>query len=79
MGFAPFNSIFMRNRSLVTLGDFTVKNAKLGREMWCAADIRNYTCHICAKGFLDLNFNQAVINKISNFHEISHFHENRNL
>ena len=32
-----------------------------------AADNHNYICHICAKGFLDFNFNQAVIDKISNF------------
>ena len=36
--------------------------------MWFVTD--NYTCHTCAKGFLDSNFNQAVINKMSNFHEI---------
>ena len=35
------------------------------------ADIHNYMCHICAKGFLDSNINQEVINKISNFHEIA--------
>ena len=28
-------------------------------------------CHIGAKGFLDLNINEAVIDKISNFHEIA--------
>ena len=38
--------------------------------MWCGADIHNYMCHICAKGFLDLNFGKAVIDKISNFHKI---------
>ena len=27
--------------------------------------------HICAKGFLDSNFNSAVIDKISIFHEIA--------
>ena len=26
-------------------------------EMWCAADNHNYMCYICAKGFLDSNFN----------------------
>ena len=26
-------------------------------EMWCALDNYNYMCHICVKGFLDLNFN----------------------
>ena len=39
--------------------------------MWCAADYHNLMCHICAKGFLDSNFNQAVTDKISNFHEIA--------
>ena len=39
--------------------------------MWCAADNHNYMCHICAKGFLDLNFNYAVIDKIPNFQEIT--------
>ena len=38
--------------------------------MWCAADNHNYMCHICAITFLDLNFNKAVIDKISNFQEI---------
>ena len=65
------------------LGDFTVKNAKLGKgnrhltenrlsrnETWCAADNHNYKCHIRLKAFLDSNFNQAVIDKISNFHKI---------
>ena len=28
-------------------------------------------CHICAKEFWDSNFNQAVIDKISDFHEIA--------
>ena len=39
--------------------------------MWCAADNHNYVCHICAKGILDLIFHEAVIDKISNFHEIA--------
>ena len=47
------------------------KNLLYRNEMWCAADIHNYTCHICAKGFLDSNFNKAVIDKISNFYKIA--------
>ena len=47
------------------------KNRLSRNEMWCAADNHNHICHMCAKGFLDLNFNQAVIDKISNFHEIA--------
>ena len=39
--------------------------------MWCAVDNHNYMCYICAKGFLDSNFNEAVIDIISNFHEIA--------
>ena len=49
--------------------------------MCCAADNHNNMCHTCAKEFLDSNFNQAVIDKISNFHEIAkipHVHINRN-
>ena len=39
--------------------------------MCCAADNHNYMCHACAKEFLDANLNKAVIDKISNFHEIA--------
>ena len=35
-----------------------------------SADYNNYMCLICAKEFLDSNFNQAVIDKISNFYKI---------
>ena len=28
-------------------------------------------CHICEKGFSDSTFNEAVIDKISSFHEIA--------
>ena len=39
--------------------------------MWCAADNQNYMCHIiCAKEFLDLNTDSAVLDKMSSFHEI---------
>ena len=64
------------------LGDFTVKKRNVGEgnlyliehrlswnEMCCAADNHNYMCRACAKEFLDSNFNEAVIDKISNFHE----------
>ena len=39
--------------------------------MCCAADNHNYMCHTCPKEFLDLNFNEAVIDKMSIFHEIA--------
>ena len=58
-----------------------VFGAKLGRDLtenrlnrnklWCAAGNHNYMSHVCAKGFLDLNFNKAVTDKISNFQEIA--------
>ena len=35
--------------------------------MGCAADNHKDTCHL--KGFLDSNFNQAAITKISHFNE----------
>ena len=63
---------------------FTVKNIKLRKgnlyltenrlrknEIWCVVDNYNDTCHTCAKGFLDLSFNLAVTNKISDFHKIT--------
>ena len=53
-------------------GNLYLTENRLGRnEMWRAADIHNYMCHIFAKGCLDSNFNQAVIDKISNFQEIA--------
>ena len=61
------------------LSDLVVKNAKFGRRselirrngVCCAVDDPNYICHICAKGLLDSNFNEVVINKILIFHEIT--------
>ena len=41
------------------------------KEIWCAADNHIYMCRICAKGFLDSNINQAVIDKMSNLQEIA--------
>ena len=49
--------------------------------MWCATDDHSYTGHVCAKGYLDTNFNSAIIYKISSFQEIaqiSHIHKDRN-
>ena len=84
MGFALFKSIFLRNRSLSNAGGFGGKKRKIGKgnlyltenqlrknEMWCASDNHNDMCHIRAKGHLDLNFNEAVIYKISIFKEIA--------
>ena len=39
--------------------------------MRCAADNHNYMCHTREKDLLDSNFNEAVIDKISDFHEIA--------
>ena len=75
----------MRNRSLFNARWIYDEKRKIGKgnlhltenqlsrnETWCAADVyNNYMCHICAKGFLDSIFNEAVIDKISNFHKIA--------
>ena len=60
-----------------TLGDFMVKKSEIWNgnlyltenrlsrnEIWCVAGIHNYMSRICAKGFLDLNLNYAVIDRI---------------
>ena len=39
--------------------------------MCCATENQNNMCHTCATEFLDLNFSSAVIDKISNFHEVA--------
>ena len=79
-----FLLFFLRNKSSGNaIGDFTVKTQnwegnryltenRLSRnEMWCAVVNHNHMRHICAKGFLNLNFNYAVIDKILIFHEIA--------
>ena len=40
----------------------------------CAVVNHKYMRHICAKGFLDSNFNQAVIVKYQFFTNYSKFH-----
>ena len=39
--------------------------------MCCASDNHSYTCHTCAKEFLNSSLNKAVIDRISNFHDIA--------
>ena len=39
--------------------------------MLCAADNHNYMHHICEEGFLDSNFNEAFIDNVPKFHEIT--------
>ena len=36
---------------------YLTENLPSRNEMLCAADNHNNMCHICAKGFLDSNFN----------------------
>ena len=49
---------------------FTEKRLSKNK-IWYAADNHTYMCHIIwAKEFLDLNFNETVIDKILNFHKI---------
>ena len=52
---------------------YLTENRLERNEIWFAEDNHSYMCHIglCAKGFLDSNFNLAVIDKISIFHEIA--------
>ena len=58
---------------------YLTENRLSRNEMWCAADNHNYMWHIYAKGFLDSNFNQAVIEKISIFTKLPHIsHVNKN-
>ena len=92
--FALFKSIFLRNQSLSNVRWFYAKNFKIGEgnlyltenqlsrnEIWYAEDNHIYMCHICAKGILDSNFNEAVIDTKHHFFkilpQISHiFHKN---
>ena len=66
------------------LVDFTVEKRKTRKgnlyltenrlernEIRFVEDNHSYMCHIFAKGVLDSNFNEAVIDKISIFHEIA--------
>ena len=82
--FALFKSIFLRNRSLSNARWFYGKRRKIRKgnlhltknwlsrnETWCMADNYNYVCHVRAKGCLDSNFNQAVIDRISIFNKIA--------
>ena len=39
--------------------------------MCCASDNHSYMCHTFSKGFLNSSFNQVVIDKMSNFHDIA--------
>ena len=68
--FTLFKRILLRKRSLSNARQFYGKKAKLGRkiciltenwlsrnEILCAAGNHNYMSHMCAKGFLDSNFN----------------------
>ena len=43
----------------VTLGDFVVRQGKLGRKICInlIVTVRQYTCHICGNRFWDSNFN----------------------
>ena len=81
---ALFISIFLRNRSLSDARWFYGKKRKIGKEnlyvtenwlsgieMCFASGNHNDMCHTCAKEFLNSTFNEAVIDKISNFHDIA--------
>ena len=74
----------MRNRSFSNARWFYGKKCKTGKgnlyltenqlswnEMCCASDNCKYMCHTFAKEFLNSNFNEAVIDKISIFQDIA--------
>ena len=44
---------------------YLTENRLSKNKMWCAADNRNDTCYTDANIFLDSNFSDAVINKVS--------------
>ena len=95
-GFLLFLKAFSWEIDLsVTLGDFTVKNAKIGKgnlyltenglsrnEIYCAADIHNYMCHIYVqKDFQIRTLIKQLLIKYQIFTklpQISHIHKNRN-
>ena len=81
--FVLFKSTFFRNRSFSNANWFYSKNRKIWKgnlyltenqfsrnEMWCAVVNHNHMYHICAKGFLDSYFCQAVTDKISFFRKL---------
>ena len=52
------------------MGRDSIFNRKIDlEETKCATDNRNYMFHMCAKGFLDSNFNLTYIDKASHFGE----------
>ena len=63
-------NIFLRNRSLSNSRRFYRKKKTQNSEVNSVFN-RNQLSKICAKACLDLNFNQAVINKVPNCHEIA--------
>ena len=90
--FAIFKSIFLRNRSLSDARWFNGKKCKIGKGNLCLTEnwFRRTKCGMLqiitiiiyvshAKKFLNSILNEAVIDKISNFHktaQISHIHKN---
>ena len=50
---------------------YLTENRLSWNKMCCALDNYNYMCHTCSKKFLNLSFNLAVIDQISNFHDIA--------
>ena len=71
-----------KNRQIGKGNLYLTENRSKRNKIWFAEDNHSYVCHICAKGFLDSNFNQAAIDKISIFFtklpQISHIRKNHN-
>ena len=49
---------------------YLTENRMSRNQIWCATD-SNHTYVLCAKGILDLNVDQGVIDKILDFHKIA--------
>ena len=47
-----------------------IENQAGRNKILCSQDNLSYMCHIRTKGFLNSNFNEALIDKISIFQEI---------
>ena len=71
---------FYSKKRKIGKGNLHLTEHRLSRNgMWCVADNHKINmCQICAKRFLDLNFNEAVIDKpfqiLTKLPQISHFH-----
>ena len=80
-GFALFNSFFLEQ--LIFEYDFTFKKREIGEQnlystqkrlgrddIYCVEDNHSQVCRMCAKGLLDSNFDETVIEKYNFFKKL---------